>query len=147
MLHRFAFLPLISDPEGRDKSRLFHDLESETEVELAADNPHPPIFACVMRRQGSQKQLECHGFVCNTSEDAIIIAANLYQVRIMKCIFDFDILFIPLAKFSIIKYIDFKRTLDLTNLGLSDQILNTTMNILLFKAGFSYFGLYGLYRP
>ena len=80
MLHRFAFLPLISDPEGRDKSRLFHDLESETEVELAADNPHPPIFACVMRRQGSQKQLECHGFVCNSSEDAIIIAANLYQV-------------------------------------------------------------------
>ena len=80
MLHRFAFLPLISDPEGRDKSRLFHDLESETEVELAADNPHPPIFACVMRRQGSHKQLECHGFVCNSSEDAIIIAANLYQV-------------------------------------------------------------------
>ena len=73
-------MPLISDPEGRDKSRLFHDLESETEVELAADNPHPPIFACVMRRQGSQKQLECHGFVCNSSEDAIIIAANLYQV-------------------------------------------------------------------
>ena len=81
MLHRFAFLPLISDPEGRDKSRLFHDLESETEVELAADNPHPPIFACVMRRQGSHKQLECHGFVCNSSEDAIIIAANLYQVK------------------------------------------------------------------
>ena len=84
MRHRFAFLPLISDPEGRDKSRLFHDLETETEVELAADAPHPPVFACVMRRQGSHsshKQLECHGFVCNTSEDAIIIAANLYQVR------------------------------------------------------------------
>ena len=87
MLHRFAFLPLISDPEGRDKSRLFHDLESETEVELAADNPHPPIFACVMRRQGSHKQLECHGFVCNSSEDAIIIAANLYQVRTTSILF------------------------------------------------------------
>ena len=82
MRHIYAFLPLISDPEGRDKSRLFHELETETEVELAADAPHPPIFACVMRKQGSNsmhKQLECHGFVCNTSEDAIIIAANLYQ--------------------------------------------------------------------
>ena len=84
MRHRYAFLPLISDPDGRDKSRLFHDLETETEVELAADAPHPPVFACVMRKQGSHsahKQLECHGFVCNTSEDAIIIAANLYQVK------------------------------------------------------------------
>ena len=26
-----------------------------------------------------QTQLECHGFVCSSSEDAIIIAANLYQ--------------------------------------------------------------------
>ena len=85
MRHRFAFLPLISDPEGREKSRLFHDLDTETEVELAADAPHPPVFACVMRKQGSHsshKQLECHGFVCNTSEDAIIIAANLYQVNV-----------------------------------------------------------------
>ena len=85
--HRFAFLPLISDPEANDKMRLFHDLESEHEVELAADAPHPPVFACVMRRmtnRGSarasmRQQLECHGFVCATSEDAILIAANLYQ--------------------------------------------------------------------
>ena len=79
VLHRYAFLPLISDPEGNDKSRLFHELDGEHEVELAADSPHPPLFACVMRRTGGQKILECHGFVCATSEDAIIIAANLYQ--------------------------------------------------------------------
>lgn len=79
VLHRYAFLPLISDPEGNDKSRLYHELEGEHEVELAADSPHPPLFACVMRRAGGQKILECHGFVCSSSEDAIIIAANLYQ--------------------------------------------------------------------
>ena len=79
VLHRYAFLPLISDPEGNDKSRLFHELDGEHEVELAADSPHPPLFACVMRRTGGQKILECHGFVCASSEDAIIIAANLYQ--------------------------------------------------------------------
>ena len=46
----FAFLPLISDPVGNDKMRLFHDLDGDHEVELAADSPHPPVFACVMRR-------------------------------------------------------------------------------------------------
>eukprot|EP00094_Tigriopus_californicus_P014400 TCALIF_13971-PA protein Name:"Protein of unknown function" AED:0.37 eAED:0.04 QI:0/0.5/0/0.66/1/1/3/0/1071 len=78
MHHRFAFLPLISDPDGQEKNKLFHDLDLN-EVELAADSPHPPVFACVMRRTGSPKKLECHGFVCTSSEDAIIVAANLYQ--------------------------------------------------------------------
>ena len=41
------------------------------------DSPHPPVFACVMRRSGSPKQLECHGFICSSAEDAIIIAANI----------------------------------------------------------------------
>ncbi len=81
--HRFAFLPLISDPDAGDKHRLFHDLAFH-EVELAADAPHPPIFACVMRRTGVPKQLECHGFVCSSAEDAIIVAANLYQVGKME---------------------------------------------------------------
>ena len=76
--HQFAFLPLISDPDSQEKHRLYYDLDFH-EVELAADAPHPPVFACVMRRTGVPKQLECHGFVCASSEDAIIIAANLYQ--------------------------------------------------------------------
>lgn len=32
-----------------------------------------------MRSQGIPKTLECHGFVCQTPEDAIVIAATLYQ--------------------------------------------------------------------
>lgn len=32
-----------------------------------------------MRKVGVHKQLECHGFVCQTSEDAIVIAATLYK--------------------------------------------------------------------
>ena len=76
--HKFSFMPLISDPEGPEKTRTFYDLDYE-EISLAMDAPHPPIFACVMRRAGMPKQLECHGFICQSSEDAIIIAANLYQ--------------------------------------------------------------------
>ena len=76
--HRFAFCPLISDPDSEEKTKNFYDLDYE-EISLAMDSPHPPIFACVMRRAGMPKQLECHGFICQSSEDAIIIAANLYQ--------------------------------------------------------------------
>ncbi|KAK9746660.1 hypothetical protein QE152_g5944 [Popillia japonica] len=32
-----------------------------------------------MRKIGANKQLECHGFICQTSEDAIVIAATLYK--------------------------------------------------------------------
>ncbi|MCL4146335.1 UNVERIFIED_CONTAM: hypothetical protein GTU68_063111, partial [Idotea baltica] len=32
-----------------------------------------------MRKVGVPKVLECHGFVCRSAEDAIVVAANLYQ--------------------------------------------------------------------
>ena len=37
------------------------------------------ILGANMGSGKQQTQLECHGFVCSSSEDAIIIAANLYQ--------------------------------------------------------------------
>lgn len=40
---------------------------------------HSPIFAVVMRSLDVQRQLECHAFVCQSPEDAIVIAATLYQ--------------------------------------------------------------------
>lgn len=40
---------------------------------------HSPLFAVVMRSQSSNRQLECHGYVCQSPEDAIVIAATLYQ--------------------------------------------------------------------
>ena len=64
-----------------EKCRVLHDLDYE-EINLAAAGPHPPVFACVMRRAGMPKQLECHGFICSSAEDAIIIAANLYQALV-----------------------------------------------------------------
>jgi hypothetical protein len=32
-----------------------------------------------MKSTNVAKQLECHGFVCQSPEDAIVIAATLYQ--------------------------------------------------------------------
>lgn len=40
---------------------------------------HAPVFAVVMRSLSTPRALECHAFVCDTSEDAIVIAATLYQ--------------------------------------------------------------------
>ena len=79
LIHRFAFLPLIADPEDGGKTQLFYPL-SGGEAELARSlSPHPALFAAVMRRAGVAKQLECHGFVCDSPEEAIMVAANLYQ--------------------------------------------------------------------
>ena len=76
--HKFAFLPLIADPDDGGKTELFYHL-SPAEADLASGPSHPALFAAVMRKAGVAKQLECHGFVCDTPEEAIMVAANLYQ--------------------------------------------------------------------
>ena len=84
---KFAFLPLICDPENQDKQNLFHALHSHDSEWLTSAGSHPPIFTCVMRNMNkSPKTLDCHAFVCDNPEDAIVIAANLYQalLRNMK---------------------------------------------------------------
>uniref|UniRef100_A0A340TYK5 PID domain-containing protein n=1 Tax=Glossina morsitans morsitans TaxID=37546 RepID=A0A340TYK5_GLOMM len=73
-----AFLPLITSPENIDKNSLFQPLSSPEQQRLS-NNPHAPIFAVVMRSAEVSKMLECHGFICKSTEDAIVIAATLYQ--------------------------------------------------------------------
>ncbi|XP_055702862.1 uncharacterized protein LOC129801626 isoform X4 [Phlebotomus papatasi] len=73
-----AFLPLITDPENIDKSSLFRPLSASDKRRLSS-SLHAPIFAVVMRSASVPKQLECHAFVCQSPEDAIVIAATLYQ--------------------------------------------------------------------
>ncbi|XP_058129093.1 uncharacterized protein LOC131290022 [Anopheles ziemanni] len=73
-----AFLPLITDPENIDKSSLFRPLSAADKRRLSS-GIHSPLFAIVMRSTLVPRQLECHGFVCQTPEDAIVIAATLYQ--------------------------------------------------------------------
>ncbi|XP_040579009.1 uncharacterized protein [Lepeophtheirus salmonis] len=75
----FAFLPLISDPSDKEKNTLFHDLSIDELVYTQKNVYHPPLFACIMRQHGVSRKLECHGFVCDTKEDAISIAADLFK--------------------------------------------------------------------
>ena len=84
---KFAFMPLICDPENQDKQSLFHPLSATDDGEwVTCPAFHPPLFTCVMRNTAAPKSLECHAFVCDNPEDAIVIAANLYQalLRNMK---------------------------------------------------------------
>ncbi|XP_032778963.2 uncharacterized protein LOC116917561 isoform X2 [Daphnia magna] len=84
---KFAFLPLICDPENQDKQNLFHPLSAADDGDwVTSPTFHPPLFTCVMRNTQAPKDLECHAFVCDNPEDAIVIAANLYQalLRNMK---------------------------------------------------------------
>lgn len=40
------------------------------------------MFACITRKtnkNGEDKELECHGFVCKSTEEAVSVAAQLYQ--------------------------------------------------------------------
>lgn len=96
-----AFLPLITDPENIDKSTLFRPLRcdiyslfslmahkfnvyfllknSAADKRRLSSGLHSPLFAVVMKSPNIPKQLECHGFVCTSPEDAIVIAATLYQ--------------------------------------------------------------------
>ncbi|XP_018012564.1 uncharacterized protein LOC108669674 isoform X2 [Hyalella azteca] len=73
----YAFLPLICDPEAQEKFNTYYPLDVADPTVM--EGSHPPMFACVMRKTGESKVLECHGFICRSSEDAIVIAANLYQ--------------------------------------------------------------------
>lgn len=77
----YAFLPLITDPDQIDKYALFNTLEQPDKKYILSrnENSHSPLFAVVMRKIGVAKQLECHGFVCQSTEDAIVIAATLYK--------------------------------------------------------------------
>ncbi|XP_045490662.1 uncharacterized protein LOC110993346 [Pieris rapae] len=77
----YAFLPLITDPDNIDRHALFKTLETSEKKYILShnENTHSPLFAVVMRKIGVAKQLECHGFVCQTTEDAIVIAATLYK--------------------------------------------------------------------
>ncbi|XP_041972139.1 uncharacterized protein LOC121728098 [Aricia agestis] len=77
----YAFVPLITDPDNIDRQSLFKTLETSDKKYILShnENSHSPLFAVVMRKIGVAKQLECHGFVCQTTEDAIVIAATLYK--------------------------------------------------------------------
>lgn len=58
--NKYAFLPLITDPDNIDKQSLFTALDDAEKKYINSDS-HSPLFAVVMRKIGVHKQLECHG--------------------------------------------------------------------------------------
>lgn len=62
---------------------VFHIRGSSDDRRRISSGSHAPVFTVVMRSLANyptpSKQLECHAFVCQTPENAIVIAATLYQ--------------------------------------------------------------------
>uniref|UniRef100_A0A1B6DHM6 PID domain-containing protein n=1 Tax=Clastoptera arizonana TaxID=38151 RepID=A0A1B6DHM6_9HEMI len=77
----YAFMPLISDSESSDKVTLFQKVNCNESSYFSEDSceDQTPLLAIVMRKSGVPRQLECHGFVCKSSEEALVMAANLYK--------------------------------------------------------------------
>lgn len=78
--YEYAFLPLIADPDGSDKAPLFQPMDAGDRARMAAaGDDHSPVFAVVTRNAAAAgKRLQCHGFACESENDALLMAANLY---------------------------------------------------------------------
>lgn len=79
----YAFVPLVNT----DENSLFRKLDSEYNEYLKNGTleDESPLFAVVMREPDTpNKQLVCHGFVCESSEDAVIMAVTLDKVLMSK---------------------------------------------------------------
>ncbi|XP_065205546.1 uncharacterized protein LOC135835290 [Planococcus citri] len=80
--YEYAFLPLINK-DSEDKSYLFRKLSSEYNeyVENGVFEDDSPIFVVVMREPDTpNKQMVCHGFVCESAKEAEVMASTLYTV-------------------------------------------------------------------
>ncbi len=77
--NEYAFLPVVANSDN-----LFRPLDEEL-AENFVGTHNTPLFVVVMREPDSPtKQLSCHGFVCQSSEDAVVIATSLYKTLIGK---------------------------------------------------------------
>ncbi|OTF74496.1 hypothetical protein BLA29_015393, partial [Euroglyphus maynei] len=43
--------------------------------------PHPPLFVCILQKINSNQRLECHLFVCGTTDDAIHMCNSMDELR------------------------------------------------------------------
>ncbi|CAH1801577.1 unnamed protein product [Owenia fusiformis] len=56
----------------RERTAKFVSLDKTDEI---GNSPHPPIFAAIMRRTKGVKVLECHGFICQSTQAAMALVA------------------------------------------------------------------------
>ncbi|XKL64336.1 hypothetical protein PGB90_004422 [Kerria lacca] len=77
--YEYAFVPIVANSTTNS---LYRPLE-EKFLEYITEADNLSLFVVVMREPDApKKQLICQGFVCNSSEDAIIMATTLYKIII-----------------------------------------------------------------
>nr|XP_027197470.1 uncharacterized protein LOC113791835 [Dermatophagoides pteronyssinus] len=73
-----AFVPLSCSEAVLDKNA-FITLNSKQKFLLGI--PHPPLFVCILQKINSNQRLECHLFVCGTTDDAIHMCNSMDELR------------------------------------------------------------------
>ncbi|XP_017302343.1 uncharacterized protein LOC108253255 [Diaphorina citri] len=79
----YCFVPLVADYKNNNIK--FIKLNQNESYLFPKNTYHDniPIFVVVMKKMCATKILEAHAFICNSNEEAINIAANLYKTLLL----------------------------------------------------------------
>lgn len=79
----YCFVPLIADYKSNNIK--FIKLNQNESCLFPKNTYHDnvPIFVVVMKKMCTTKILEAHAFICNSNDEAIHIAANLYKTLLL----------------------------------------------------------------
>jgi len=69
--YEYAVLPLIADSSGSDTALLFHDMDAGDRAKLDEAGDHALVSAVVTC--ATDMRMECHGFMCETEDDAALL--------------------------------------------------------------------------
>ncbi|KAH6933420.1 hypothetical protein HPB50_014798 [Hyalomma asiaticum] len=73
-----AFVPLACSEDVVDRSWY---LGLSAKRRFLVGLAHPPVFACLFRQVAAPSTWECHGFICASAEDALLICSSLGEAR------------------------------------------------------------------
>lgn len=73
-----AFVPLACSEDVVDRSWY---LALSAKRRFLVGLAHPPVFACLFRQVAAPSTWECHGFICASAEDALLICSSLGEAR------------------------------------------------------------------
>ncbi|XP_065287721.1 uncharacterized protein [Dermacentor albipictus] len=73
-----AFVPLACSEDVVDRSWY---LGLSAKRRFLVGLAHPPVFACLFRQVAAPSTWECHGFICASAEDALMICSSLGEAR------------------------------------------------------------------
>lgn len=79
----YCFVPLIADYKNNNIKFIKLNRNESSLFPKNTYHDNIPIFVIVMKKMCTTKILEAHAFICNSNDEAIHIAANLYKTLLL----------------------------------------------------------------